>query len=115
MPTRAKQVSSGTRYFFFVLNNLLVLYSQLFQFHHSSYAAFCRNYGDYATRAERYRCWNEEAISSMRSDMSGLWDTFITDVDTFLDRIPLSIEEVFRNSLRATGDTGKLSAVFPLY
>lgn len=47
--------------------------------------------------------------------MSGLWDTFITDVDTFLDRIPLSIEEVFRNSLRATGDTGKLSAVFPLY
>jgi hypothetical protein len=47
--------------------------------------------------------------------MSGLWDTFSTDVDTFLNRISLSIEEVFRNVLRATNDTGKLSAVFPLY
>lgn len=47
--------------------------------------------------------------------MSGLWDTFNTDVDTFLNRVSLSIEEVFRNGLRATGDTGKLSAVFSLY
>ncbi|KUL85849.1 hypothetical protein ZTR_07402 [Talaromyces verruculosus] len=74
-------------------------------FHHSTYAAFCRNYGDYISGSVGYRCWNEEAISSMKNDISGLWDPFNTDVDTFLNQISLSIEEVFRNSLKVTGDT----------
>lgn len=90
-------------------------YTHNFQFHPSSYSAFCRNYGDYTTAKVGYRCWNEEAIGSMRSDMFGLWDTFDADVDSFLNQISLSIEEVFRNGLRATDDIGKLSAVFPLY
>jgi hypothetical protein len=47
--------------------------------------------------------------------MSGLWDAFSMDIDTFLNRISLSIKKVFRNGLRVLSDTGKLSAVFPLY
>lgn len=51
----------------------------------------------------------------MRSDMLGLWETFDTDIDTFLNQISMSIEEVFRNGIRATGGIGKLSAVSSLY
>src|SRR5205809_979438 len=82
------------------------------QFHPSSYSAFCRNYGTHTTKAVGSLCWNEKAIKSMTSDMSGLWDAFDRDVESYLDRIYQSVEEVFRNVLSATSDAGKSTVVF---
>ncbi|KAF2266375.1 hypothetical protein CC78DRAFT_459505 [Lojkania enalia] len=75
-------------------------------FHHSSYSAFCRNYGTHFTNAIGYRCWNEEAIASMKNDMSGLWNTFNGDVEFYLDRTQTSINDIFRTVLRATSNPG---------
>ncbi|EXK95623.1 hypothetical protein FOQG_04173 [Fusarium oxysporum f. sp. raphani 54005] len=42
--------------------------------HHSSYSAFCRNFGDYCTPAIGSRNWNEEAMDEMVSDLGGPWE-----------------------------------------
>ncbi|KFA48769.1 hypothetical protein S40293_01516 [Stachybotrys chartarum IBT 40293] len=39
--------------------------------HHATYSAFCRNYGDYSTPAAGYHNWNEEAIAGMVKDLTG--------------------------------------------
>ncbi|KAH6887646.1 hypothetical protein B0T10DRAFT_490140 [Thelonectria olida] len=61
-------------------------------FHHASYAAFCRNYGDYSTPAVGCRNWNEEAIEEMTKDLNQPWkdlrrliDTRHGSVETLLD------------------------------
>ncbi|CAM1503171.1 Fc.00g079470.m01.CDS01 [Cosmosporella sp. VM-42] len=41
--------------------------------HHSSYAAFCRNFGDYCTPVAGEHNWNEEAISEMAEDLEDPW------------------------------------------
>lgn len=40
--------------------------------------------------------------------MSRIWETFNRHIDTFLNGISQSIEESFRNGLRAPSDMGKL-------
>ncbi|EWG45996.1 hypothetical protein FVEG_15903 [Fusarium verticillioides 7600] len=42
--------------------------------HHSSYSAFCRNFGDYCTPAIGSRNWNEEAMDDMVTDLEGPWE-----------------------------------------
>ncbi|KAG4283163.1 hypothetical protein FPRO06_09836 [Fusarium proliferatum] len=42
--------------------------------HHSSYSAFCRNFGNYCTPAIGSRNWNEEAMGEMASDLERPWE-----------------------------------------
>ncbi|KAM0427908.1 hypothetical protein ACHAPT_007367 [Fusarium lateritium] len=41
--------------------------------HHASYSAFCRQYGDYCTPAVGPHNWNEEAIDGMVQDLEDPW------------------------------------------
>ncbi|KAH8664648.1 hypothetical protein BX600DRAFT_464800 [Xylariales sp. PMI_506] len=41
--------------------------------HHASYSAFCRNYGDHVTATIGARNWNQEAIRTMVIDLSPKW------------------------------------------
>ncbi|QKX56123.1 uncharacterized protein TRUGW13939_03223 [Talaromyces rugulosus] len=69
-------------------------------FHHSSYAAFCRHDGTYKIGVQGDRCWNEEAMSSMKDAMEGVWNAFDGDVKSYLNQQYKSVDEVFRNVLR---------------
>ncbi|KAF1809509.1 hypothetical protein P152DRAFT_441705 [Eremomyces bilateralis CBS 781.70] len=44
------------------------------EWHHSTYAAFCRNYGDHSTEKVGSRCWNDEAMQAMVTTMAEHWD-----------------------------------------
>ncbi|KAG5797244.1 hypothetical protein H9Q69_003713 [Fusarium xylarioides] len=70
--------------------------------HHSSYSAFCRNYGDYCTPAIGSRNWNEEAMDDMVTDLEGPWEgmcgalqerqsSMLENADEFAD---MAIEEL---------------------
>ncbi|KAH8883504.1 hypothetical protein GQ53DRAFT_699385 [Thozetella sp. PMI_491] len=48
--------------------------------HHASYSAFCRNFGDYCTPAVGRRNWNEEAIHTMVSDMRVPWQNMLQGI-----------------------------------
>ncbi|KAF4971538.1 hypothetical protein FZEAL_9822 [Fusarium zealandicum] len=41
--------------------------------HHASYSAFCRQYGDHTTPAVGSRNWNEEAIAGMVQELENPW------------------------------------------
>ncbi|KAK7422488.1 hypothetical protein QQZ08_009478 [Neonectria magnoliae] len=49
--------------------------------HHSSYAAFCRRYGDYCTPAAGKHNWNEEAIEKMVQDLKIPWEALCSCVE----------------------------------
>ncbi|KAF2789491.1 hypothetical protein K505DRAFT_365563 [Melanomma pulvis-pyrius CBS 109.77] len=87
--------------------------------HHMSYAAWCRNHGDYYTPTMKSRCWNEEAIATMNDDLSDLWDAFSGDVESYLDRTNDFIKAVFDSVVRimietANAETGVRTALLTL-
>ncbi|PIG85793.1 hypothetical protein AARAC_011290 [Aspergillus arachidicola] len=46
------------------------------RWHPSTYSAFCRNYGTHSTPgAGGYRCWNEELLEGMQSDLEERWES----------------------------------------
>ncbi|PCD30492.1 hypothetical protein AU210_010173 [Fusarium oxysporum f. sp. radicis-cucumerinum] len=72
--------------------------------HHSSYSAFCRNFGDYCTPAIGSRNWNEEAMDEMVSDLGGPWEemcgslrerqsSMLENADEFADMAIEKLEE----------------------
>ncbi|KAH7132060.1 hypothetical protein B0J11DRAFT_548073 [Dendryphion nanum] len=63
--------------------------------HHSSYAAWCRNYGTHYTKACRHRCWNSEAVAEMKNGSSNMWDVFIAAAETYNDELKASIRNRF--------------------
>ncbi|CAO2651427.1 Nn.00g039970.m01.CDS01 [Neocucurbitaria sp. VM-36] len=67
--------------------------------HHSSYKAFCSKYGEHYTNAIGYCCWNEEILTSMKDDMSNVWDSFVLDLDIHLQEIKDAIAEIFGKAL----------------
>jgi hypothetical protein len=75
------------------------------QWHHSSYKAFCSNYGEHSTGKMGYHCWNEEAIESMKGDMSAVWDSFAVDLEAHLERIN-GVVQAFGNALSVALSTG---------
>ncbi|KAB8270563.1 hypothetical protein BDV30DRAFT_228831 [Aspergillus minisclerotigenes] len=45
-------------------------------FWHTTYIVFCSRYGTHSTEgAGGYRCWNEELLQGMRTDLEGRWAT----------------------------------------
>jgi hypothetical protein len=54
------------------------------KYHHSSFSAFCRNYGDYSTKAIGHCHWNEEAIAAASRDLRRLWDDFTLSIEDYV-------------------------------
>ncbi|ETS82271.1 hypothetical protein PFICI_07273 [Pestalotiopsis fici W106-1] len=48
--------------------------------HHSSYAAFCRNHGAHCTPAVGARNWNEELSEAMVSDLGQPWSRLVNNI-----------------------------------
>ncbi|TQV95586.1 tat pathway signal sequence [Cordyceps javanica] len=71
--------------------------------HHMTYSAYCRNYGNHSTAKARDRNWNDEAIRHMVRDMTTPWST----VESRLQEEYARVSEFFRDSLD--------SAIHPLY
>lgn len=49
--------------------------ADLFQWHHSTYAAFCRNYGTHSTRNAGSHCWNTELLEGTKADLEESWSS----------------------------------------
>ncbi|KAL6408246.1 hypothetical protein AUP68_08100 [Ilyonectria robusta] len=49
--------------------------------HHSSYAAFCRQFGNYCTPAAGKHNWNEEAIGGMVKDLKRPWKALCARIE----------------------------------
>lgn len=79
----------------------------------ATYAAFCRQYGDYATPAIGRHCWNDDAIVAMVSSMETPWDNLLQSYESAKDEIMSSIEDLFRQA-EITGADGPQSASFYL-
>lgn len=47
------------------------------QWHHSTYAAFCRHYGTHKTANQLYRCWNDEILQEAREELQPKWDGIV--------------------------------------
>jgi hypothetical protein len=92
-------------------------YANIAQWNPSSYKAFCSNYGDYATPKMGSHCWNEEAIQGMTTDLSAVWDSFVIDLKTEIERVNTTAVQIYAkvleiatspaaNASRAISDTG---------
>ncbi|KAH7161710.1 hypothetical protein EDB81DRAFT_683686 [Dactylonectria macrodidyma] len=62
--------------------------------HHSSYAAFCRQFGNYCTPAAGKHNWNEEAIDGMVQDLKNPWRAFRAIISYREAEIEKLIEEL---------------------
>ncbi|RYP01347.1 hypothetical protein DL765_010864 [Monosporascus sp. GIB2] len=74
--------------------------------YHTSYTAFCSNYGEHSTAKMGYHCWNEEAMEGMKSDMSAVWESFVVDLEAHLERINGAVVQAFDNILGVALSTG---------
>ncbi|KAI3335499.1 hypothetical protein F4824DRAFT_158970 [Ustulina deusta] len=63
--------------------------------HHSSYGAFCRNYGTHCTGKIGPRNWNEEMIEEMVNDLSPLWEQLQVSLDQRGEDITEFIDNAF--------------------
>ncbi|OAA41248.1 Dynamin, GTPase domain protein [Cordyceps fumosorosea ARSEF 2679] len=61
--------------------------SQWSVWYHSTYSAFCRQYGNYSTPAAGHHDWNGEANRQMAQDMKTPWQTFVSFVQAEETRI----------------------------
>ncbi|KAI0431968.1 hypothetical protein F5Y09DRAFT_303069 [Xylaria sp. FL1042] len=66
--------------------------------HHSSYAAFCRNYGIYRTEAAGRWNWNEEIIGEMTNDLNPPWEQLQTSLDRQGEEIVEFINNTFEEA-----------------
>jgi len=70
--------------------------SQLWMgWHHASFAAFCRNYGDYSTPAAGSNNWNDDIVSAMRDDLDPEWIDFVQQASQRIDATFESISDMF--------------------
>ncbi|KAI0975511.1 hypothetical protein F4678DRAFT_417505 [Xylaria arbuscula] len=63
--------------------------------HHSSYAAFCRNYGNHCTAKIGPRDWNQEIIEEMTNDLNPPWEQLQMTLDQKAEEIMDFIDHVF--------------------
>lgn len=47
--------------------------ADLFQWYHTTYGAFCRNYGTHWTKSAGSHCWNTELLDGTRTAWEGSW------------------------------------------
>ncbi|KAL5050864.1 hypothetical protein BDW71DRAFT_107560 [Aspergillus fruticulosus] len=63
--------------------------------HHTTYAAWCRNNGTYQTPKQPYRCWNEEVLGLGSTQLSAGWDTILDILEEQKDEIDEEISRLF--------------------
>ncbi|RWA11880.1 hypothetical protein EKO27_g3224 [Xylaria grammica] len=80
--------------------------------HHASYSAFCRNYGNYCTAKIGSRNWNQEIIEQMTTDLSPPWEQVQISLDQqgeeateFIDDIFEEADEFLDTELNTSPDT----------
>ncbi|KAF7549239.1 hypothetical protein G7Z17_g6514 [Cylindrodendrum hubeiense] len=71
--------------------------------HHASYAAFCRQYGDYSTPAAGSHNWNEEAIDGMVKDLKRPWKTLCSHLVDQETQVESLVEELTDWSIQYLG------------
>ena len=64
-----------------------------------SFAAFCRNYGDYETGAAGRHCWNDEAMEVMVTYMNTPWQTFCQNIRADQAESSHLIEDTFNRTI----------------
>ncbi|KAL4757106.1 uncharacterized protein BDW70DRAFT_143918 [Aspergillus foveolatus] len=64
--------------------------------HHSTYAAWCRNNGTYQTPKQAYRCWNEEVLGRGRIQLSAAWDTILDILEGEKDEVAEEVSRLFQ-------------------
>ncbi|KAI1339281.1 hypothetical protein F5Y15DRAFT_423997 [Xylariaceae sp. FL0016] len=62
--------------------------------HHSTYAAFCRQNGDYCTLAVGARNWNEEAIEAMSNDLAAPWQQLASHIEDHNERLTRVVNDI---------------------
>lgn len=75
-----------------------------------SYSAWCRQYGEHSTHTVGYRCWNQEGIETMTTDMSDYWESFSADIEAHLDMITDFIDDTLGNIIRDASPEGMSKA-----
>lgn len=77
------------------------------QYSASTFKMYCAKYGDHSTEQQRNRCWNGDAIVTMRDDMLGLWDKFTEDINSYLEISRYTIQSTFKRILDVTCGRGE--------
>jgi hypothetical protein len=75
----------------------------------ATYAAFCRNYGHYATAMVGSHNWNEEAIERMIRDLTSPWQRLRTTLQNQYGSITRSIEDLIDLAIQYLGESQELS------
>ncbi|GFG16305.1 hypothetical protein IFM61392_09436 [Aspergillus lentulus] len=65
--------------------------------HHSTYAAWCRNYGTHQTAKQSYRCWNEEILGPGSDQLSIRWDTMLGWLEEKRDELDEEVSDIFEH------------------
>lgn len=73
--------------------------------HQKSFAAFCRNYGNYETRSVGHHCWNDEAMKVMVTHMNTPWQTFCQNIRTDQAESSHLIEDTFNRTISLSDTT----------
>ncbi|KAL4811959.1 hypothetical protein BDW67DRAFT_136200 [Aspergillus spinulosporus] len=64
--------------------------------HHSTYAAWCRNNGTYETPKQPYRCWNEEVLGRASTQLSAAWETILDILEREKNEIDEEVSRLFQ-------------------
>lgn len=67
------------------------------QWHHSTYAAWCRNYGTHQTAKQSYRCWNEEILGPGSDQLSIRWDNILGWLEEKRDELDEELSDIFEH------------------
>ncbi|KAF6831532.1 Nuclear GTPase SLIP-GC 3 [Colletotrichum plurivorum] len=67
--------------------------------HHATYSAFCRNFGNYSTPAVGQHDWNERIIHGMVGDLASPWERLCLFFQGKLEDTTLLIEQVMDRSM----------------
>jgi len=77
--------------------------------HFATYSAYCRNNGDYSTKAQPNRNWNDEMIDSMREDLEPEWDEFVEEAESEWDSLMSELETIFDTQFSILTDSVDLA------
>jgi hypothetical protein len=76
-----------------------------------TYAAFCRQFGDYCTPTVGPHNWNEEALEGMSTGLTRPWQALRSTIDRQVEAIATEIEEIMNS---AGQSLGKIPILVPL-
>ncbi|GFG18592.1 hypothetical protein IFM61606_00016 [Aspergillus udagawae] len=67
------------------------------QWHHSTYAAWCRKNGTHQTAKQEYRCWNEEILGQGSDQLSTRWDAMLGWLEEKRDELDEELSSMFQH------------------